>query len=244
MTYLESELQELRFKVMEMAELIQVQLSHGFLALLDMNPDLAREVLHREKRIDRLDLKIDKRCEKVLALYQPVAMDLRFVFSVIKINNNFELIGDALKYIAHCVLEFKEPYPPELLTSLQLESMTQTTEGMVRGAIHSFHRRNAEESRWVYIQDDKIDDINRQAQIILIQAIQLNPEKAEAYIRLLLVIQRIERIADYAVSIAREVVFIIEGKVYRHHKRDGMLISEEEINLTEPEDINDISENS
>jgi phosphate transport system protein len=216
MRLIEAEINQLRHKVMDMAQLVQLQLERVGLALLTLDPDLVNAVRRKEKKVDKFDLKIDKRCERIIALYQPVANDLRFVFAVVKINAFLELIGDIIDGIARRVLQLDEAHDKQLLKRLHLEEMINGTKEMLGLSLDAFLTGNADKARRVFPLDDRIDEINSAAFKALVHEVEKHPKNSKELIRLLNIVQQIEKIADFAVSIAEEAIFCAEGVVYRH----------------------------
>lgn len=213
---IENEIRELKHKLLDMSELVQLQLEKCCAALRDNNIEHVRRILKKEKDVDKFDNKIQKRCERIIALYQPVAIDLRFVFSSLKINLYLEAIGDAVSSIAYRLQDLSQPFEPKLLEELHFVEMQELTMAILREALQAYFQDNTEASKSIFRKDDRIDEINVQAQGILVQHIQHDPKQAADYLALLLIIKSLEKIGDNAVSIAEESLFHIEGVVYRH----------------------------
>lgn len=213
---IESELRDLKLKLLDMADLVRLQLDQAVTALEHHDLALAQRIEKREKEIDKYDNKISKRCERIFALYQPVANDLRFVFSVLKINAFLEQTGDSVHGIVHRMQHMTEPPPADLVAALRLPELYQATQSILYEALRSYFRESAEAARKIFEQDDIIDDIHKASFKLLVARIQAKPALAADYIHLLHIIQRFEKVGDYAVSIAEEALFHMEGTVYRH----------------------------
>src|SRR5664279_1202713 len=123
MTQFETELQDAKSEIINMWDLVLLQLTKAKEAMLNFNKDLAREVIAKEKRVNGSELKIDRDCENMFALYSPVAIDLRFLLAVLKINSNLERIGDIAEGIAKYVLSADTPFTPELLKATKVQEM-------------------------------------------------------------------------------------------------------------------------
>jgi phosphate transport system protein len=218
MRLIEAEIRELKHKVLDMAELVLLQLEDVIHAVHHYDVDTARKIRKNEKKVDKYDIKIDRRCERILALYQPVANDLRFVTSVLKINAFLEQIGDIINGIARKLMEIGHDLDIELLTRLRLQDMTQLTRKIVNESLMAFFRENLNQAKSVFIQDDEIDTIHRDAFNIITERIQQNPAQTAELIQLLLIIKSLEKIADFAVCIAEEAIFHVEGIMYRHNE--------------------------
>src|SRR6478609_110313 len=132
MSHLEIELNQLREEVINMFNLVYSQLTKGLSALMNFDKDLAREVVMVEKRVNAAELKIDRDCENILAIYSPVAVDLRFVLAVLKINTNLERTGDIAEGIAKLILETDRPFPQELFGATKIIEMFHESEQMVQ----------------------------------------------------------------------------------------------------------------
>lgn len=213
---IENEIKELRGKVLDMAELVLLQLDNVTIAISTRDYKLAMKVRRNEQFIDNYDTNIDERCESILALHQPVANDLRFVFSVLKINAYLEQIGDIINGIARKMFDIRLEFSPELLERLQLARMMELTRGILTQSLMAFFKEQIEQARDVFERDDAIDEIHRSAFDIIVERIQEHPEKAGEYMQLHLIIKSLEKIADFAVCIAEEGLFHLEGKVYKH----------------------------
>ena len=217
MRIIESEMRELKHKVLDMAELVLYQFEEVTLALNRLDYDLARKVRLKEKRIDLFDIKIDESCERIIALYQPLAGDLRFVFSVLKINAYLEQVGDLISGIARKLLEVSHAFDPQFLEQLQLAQLIEQTRVILSEALAAFFRENSQLARGLGSCDDLIDRIHRDSFDIIVRHIQLHPDKAAEYMQLYLIIKSFEKIADFAVGIAHEAIFHVEGQVTRHN---------------------------
>ncbi len=217
MRIIESEMRDLKHKVLDMAELVLYQFEEVTLALNQLDYDLARKVRLQEKRIDLFDVNIDESCERIIALYQPLAGDLRFVFSVLKINAYLEQVGDLISGIARKLLEVRHNFDPEFLAQLELARLIEQTRVILSEALAAFFRENPELARGLSSRDDLIDRIHRDSFDIIIRYIQRQPDKASEYMQLYLIIKSFEKIADFAVGIAHEAIFHVEGEVTRHN---------------------------
>jgi len=215
MTYIENEINLLRFKVLDMAELVQSQFERCIQSLKDTDYVTAANIIRKERKIDKIDKKIDRRCERLIALYQPVANDLRFIFSVIKINNNLENIGDNLNAIAEIILKLSEPFPKEVLEKVKLFEMMELAFNQYSDVINAFIRKENETARELIPNDNEIDEIKHSSVRVLIQMIKDNPQETETYLHLISILNRVEKIGDYAENIAKEIVFSVEGKIYK-----------------------------
>ncbi len=213
---IETEIEELKAKALDMAELVRVQAEQCCTALNDLDYELAKRVLKREKEIDKFDNKIQKRCERIIALYQPVANDLRFVFSVLKINQCLENVGDALSGIAFKIMDVRTPYDADLLKELHMAEMQDAVKVILYDSLRSYFRENAEQAKSIFQRDDFIDDIHSRSFSTIVNAIQKEPVRTADLMHLYYIMRNLEKIGDYSVAIAEESIFYTEGVVYRH----------------------------
>ncbi|MDW8333315.1 MAG: phosphate signaling complex protein PhoU [Bacteroidia bacterium] len=218
MRIIEYEMRELKDRLYDMVELVHRQLDDLSEALYGLDHEAANRIRKKEKKIDKMDVKIDKRCERIIALHQPLASDLRFVVVTLKINAMLEQIGDIAGGIARKILEVKSPFEPRLLERLRVDEMTRLTKSLVAESLAAFFNENAELSKAIHPKDDRIDEIHRASFPIFVEEIQKNPERTEDLLQLFLIMRGLEKIADFAVGIAQESAFNVEGVFYRHTK--------------------------
>jgi phosphate uptake regulator len=140
---------------------------------------------------------------------------LKFIFSVIKINNNLENIGDNLNAIAEIILKLSEPFPKEVLEKVKLFEMMELAFNQYSDVINAFIRKENETARELIPNDNEIDEIKHSSVRVLIQMIKDNPQETETYLHLISILNRVEKIGDYAENIAKEIVFSVEGKIYK-----------------------------
>lgn len=216
MRLIESELRDLKFKLLDMAELVRLQIQRGNMALLEHNQELAERVLKKEREVDRFDNKIAKRCERIIALYQPVADDLRFVFSVLKINFFLENIGDQVSGICHKLNLIDEPFGREILKRIRLPEMQEAALELFADVINAYFQSDDKAAKMIFARDEYLDEINHEAFAIIVSEVQASPNRAADLIRLLHMVRNLEKIGDYCVAIAEEELFLSEGVMYRH----------------------------
>jgi phosphate transport system protein len=192
-----------------MFELVSLQLTKTFEALKNMDQELAREVNFNEKRVNALELKIDKDCENIIALFNPVAIDLRFVLAVLKINSNLERIGDICDGISRYVVEANTPFDGELLSITRLNTMFEMAIAMMNDVKESFVNDSTKTARSVFQKDDLLDEINGSANAVLEKFIRTDQTKID---------QCLERTGDQVKNIAEEIIFFLEAKVLKHTK--------------------------
>jgi phosphate transport system protein len=195
---------------------VSSQLQKGKEALLSFDKSLAREVNFNEKRVNALELKIDKDCENIFALFNPVAIDLRFVLAVLKINSNLERIGDIADGIARYVAETDAKFDPQLLETTELERMYSMAIEMMQDAQMAFDQENTKLARGVFKKDDCLDEINAKANSVLAAFIRQHPDKTMQALHIVSTIRKLERTGDQTKNIVEEIIFYIEAKVLKH----------------------------
>src|SRR6201994_334711 len=160
MAQLETELQLLKTEVVNMWTLVNSQLSKARQAFLNFDKDLAREVVTKEKRVNGSELKIDRDCENIFALFCPVAVDLRFVLAVLKINSNLERIGDIAEGIAKYIIRTEHPFKPGLLEATKVTEMYEGSINILEDTLTAFENENTILARGVFKKDEFLDEIN------------------------------------------------------------------------------------
>lgn len=217
MKHTENEIRIIREAHNYMWELVEQQVKKSLDAFVKNDKNLAKEILSREKMVNSQELVVDSHCENFIALFAPVAIDLRFVLSLIHINNNLERIGDFAESIALFVLfQQTKPLDQELVKKLQLQKMIDTALKMMELAKSSFDSEDSSKANRVLGMDDIIDDINDEATGIIADYIVAHPDQTKEMLYLLVSIRRIERIGDRLSNIAENVVFYIDAKEIRH----------------------------
>ena len=216
MTQLELELSELKTEVANMWQLVMSQLTKTRDAILLFDRDLAREVMQREKRVNAYELKIDRDCENIFALYCPVAIDLRFLLAALKINNNLERIGDIADGIARYVVEAPAPFSPVLLERTQLLGMFQDSINVMQDAKTAYETEDTALARTIFEKDEVLDKANLSANNIIGGCIREDLNLTSEAMYVLSIIRKLERVGDQCTNIAEEIIFYIEAKVLKH----------------------------
>lgn len=216
MKLLDIKLRELKDQTIECMHLVRSQLAKSREAFLKLDTSLAQEVIHYESRVNAAEIGVDKDCERIFALFNPVAADLRFVLATLKINTQIERIGDHAYGIATYSLELKERYDEELLKAVRFGEMFETAISMIDDAIHAFNFEDTRLARWVFGKDATINEINREVAHVIGQYCKEYPDNVEKYLYLFSLMRKIERVGDLAKNIAEETIFFIEAKVLKH----------------------------
>lgn len=217
MRHLEQELFTLRQDVIEMWKLVITQVSNTGDAILSFDKELAMKVSMREKKVDAYELKIDSYCENIIALHQPVAIDLRFVLAVLKINSNLERIADFAYGI--CKILIANPsviLDAELISETNLRAMIEQVNKMLEQGLDAFENENSDYAAAIFSEDYQVDEINANAPRIIADYIQKNPDRAFECLNLIGAFRKLERMGDHCSNIAEEIFFYIDAKVLKH----------------------------
>ncbi|MCD8185299.1 MAG: phosphate signaling complex protein PhoU [Rikenellaceae bacterium] len=219
MKHTEKELQSLKEEVREMWQLVLSQLEKCKQSYLTDDLEIAREVASREKRVNTFELKIESDCENYIALYTPVAVDLRLVLSMIKICSTLERIGDFAEGIArHVIADDCTPLLQLIKDDLQVETMFDTVIAMLSDSYAALESENTKLSGRILQKDEEVDTLYREAIRKLAEYVEKNPSHAPCVLETLLVLRKVERIGDHCSNIVEEIVFYIDAKILKHRK--------------------------
>jgi phosphate transport system protein len=216
--HLQRDLDKLQRDILALASLVEVNIHKSIRALRERDVRLAREVISEEAQIDDEENLIDEECLKMLALHQPVAIDLRRIASALKINAELERMADLAEDIAERAKQLcKQPHIP---IPAKLQRMTDLTTAMVRQSLDAFVNLDVRLARLVCRLDDEVDGYNEAIIDELMKSMQQSPEMVEPGLSLFSATRHLERIADHATNIAEDVIFMVSAKDVRHHVRD------------------------
>lgn len=216
MTHLEIELKQLKDSITEMFEMVISQLSKSKDALVNLDKDLAREVRANERRINSFELKMDRDCENLIALFNPVAIDLRFVIASLKINSNLERIGDIAEGIANYVLYLKFEPSKDLLETTQLIKMFDTAILMLEMSMQSYANEDTSIARNSFKEDEFLNEANLKSTEVIADYIRSNPDNINQALYTISTVRKLERVGDQCKNIAEEIIFYMEAKVLKH----------------------------
>lgn len=211
---LDEHLEKLKTRVIKMCSLVDEQVQFAIKSFEDENLELAQSVIDRDKKVNKYDVKIDKICQRIFALAQPVAMDLRYIMSSLTINSNLERIGDIAVNIAENVILIKNK--PEFYHDTRLEEMFNLTKRMLKNSIDAFISGNPELAKDVIKTDDIVDKLNTENHQVLKSLMKQSPDNIEGAVALLVISRELERLADHATNIAEDVFFIVEAQLIKH----------------------------
>lgn len=216
MSHLDIELKQLKSDTIELWNMVNSQLAKGYESLANMDKDLAHEIISIEKRVNAFEIKIDRDCENIFALFNPVAIDLRFVLAVLKINTNLERTGDIAEGIAKFVKNVDANFDRELLKETRVLDMFQAAQNMMDHVLEAFEKEDTNLARKIFAEDEILDNINNAANGIIANYVKTHTENIEQALYLLSIIRKLERVGDQAKNMAEEIVFYIEAKVLKH----------------------------
>ncbi len=213
----EGELDGLRQELLSVGARVEKNIGDAMQALISQNVELAGDVLKRDPAIDYAEIQIDEHCLSLLALRQPVARDLRFITTALKIVKDMERVGDIASDICQHTVELTQAAPVE--TPETIQRMGRSTQRMLKKALDAFVNRDADLAREVLDEDDQVDDLYRETVHELIGAMIARQDNIDQLSHLLGVAKHLERIGDHSCNIAEMVVFLVEGKDIRHWEK-------------------------
>jgi len=216
--HFEEELQALKRRLLNMGALVEERVHQAIQALIERRPETTERIVAGDQEVNDLQIEIDDRCLKLLALQQPMASDLRLITAAMKINSDLERIGDQAVNIAENATKVLA-HPP-LKPLLDLPRMAEIAERMTRDSLDAFVRRDSELARNILARDDEVDQLKDQVFRVLLTYMMADPATIERALSLILVSRNLERIADHATNIAEDVIFLVEAKDVRHHHEE------------------------
>ena len=216
--HLQREIEKLKKRILHLGALVETNLREAVQAITSRDESLANKVIETDLEVDRIEVDLEEECLKVLALHQPVAGDLRFLVSLLKINNDLERIGDLAVNIAKRARDLarEQPYP----FPFDMDAMADKVQGMVRKSLDAYINHDAKLAYEVGDADDEIDATNRTAYAEIEQRIRKHPERLHTLLSLFSVSRYLERIADHATNISEDIIYMLEGEIVRHQKAE------------------------
>jgi len=213
----EEELRNLRIRLLKMGGMVERQIADAVNSLVSRNSDEAREVIARDAEVNRMDVDIEGMCIRLLALRQPAAGDLRFITTGLKINYDFERIGDLAVNICERALELNQE--PIVKPYIDIPRIADIAESMVKDSLDAFLRADCDLAEAVIARDDEVDQLNGQIFRELLSYMAEDRDAIGRATRILFISKNLERIADHASNVAEMVVFMVKGKTIRHMDR-------------------------
>ena len=216
--HLRRDLQSLEREIVRVGALVEEAIKKATLALIDRRLDLAKEVIAGDGAIDQREVEVEEDCLKMLALHQPLAMDLRFIVAILKVNNDLERMGDLAVNVAERA-SYLATHDP-IGVSLDFKQMVLFVREMVADSLKALVNEDLALARAVCLKDDEVDRINKDMFVALQKLMQDDPSTIKRAVHSLSASRHLERIADLATNIAEEVIFMVAGEVVRHRHED------------------------
>ncbi len=214
--HLQREIERLQRQITALSTLVEERVRKAVRSIEERDRALAESVIEGDIIIDQEEVRVEEECLKILALHQPVAIDLRFIIAALKINNDLERMGDLAVNIAERTVFLCER--PPVPAPFAFDEMCSKTVAMLRASLDSLFDMDAELARSVLASDDEVDEINRQMYQKVGEAIMANPQLTDRLLSYLSASRHLERIADGATNIAEDVIYMIEGSIVRHQR--------------------------
>lgn len=208
----------LKKSAITMLTLCKSQLINAFESFSTFDMDLAEEVMQKENRVNALDIKIEEECEQYLALYKPVARDLRFIMAIRKINSDLERIGDHAYSIARNVTLREKSVDLQLKQALEIDKMWNTILEMLQNVSEGFVDKNSKKARKVFKKDKILDEINTNSYAIISKEIAKTPVLIEDALVLFSLIHKLERVGDLIKNISEKIIFYLDAEIIMHKK--------------------------
>jgi phosphate transport system protein len=216
--YWQREIENLKKLILSLGAIVEEQIQRSLLALERRDSELADGVIARDREVDSLEILIEEECLKILALYQPVAKELRFVVAVLKMNNDLERMGDLASNIARRAKYLSKKEKIDLIS--EFSSMGDKVQQMVKKSLDALVNTDINLAREVLAADDEVDRLTKQMLKRTIHAIERDPERTKDYFSVRSISKNLERIADSATNIAEDVVYLCSGEIIRHQSDD------------------------
>jgi phosphate transport system protein len=217
--HFERELDWLKKELLELSALVEENVVKSIQSLKNRDERLARDVINSDDVVDHSEVALEEQCLKILALHQPVAGDLRFIISALKINNELERVADLAVNIAERSLVIMRQKIID--APFDYTHMAQKSRAMLTRAIDSLIKMDTALAQEVCQADDEVDELNRDVYTQVYRLIKEQPDNVEILINYVSVSRHLERIADYATNIAEDVIYMVEGRIIRHQPDDS-----------------------
>ncbi len=214
--HLQREIEKLKKSILALGTMVEESLRKSVRAFSQRDSEMARQVIDNDAVIDQMEVELEEDCLKILALHQPVAIDLRFIISVLKINNDLERIGDLASNIAGRA-EFLATQAPVAVPEA-IPRMAELVQVMLQNSLDALVEMDTELARRVCDADDEVDELHESMYRLVQHGIESNPSRIVDWIQLLGVSRYLERVADHTTNIAEDVMYLVEGTIERHKK--------------------------
>lgn len=218
---------EIKESVIEMMLLVKGQMEKMLESMITFDKDICQEVLIQEKKVNSLDLKIDKDSERIMALFSPVAVDLRFIITALNINTFLERIGDNAQGVCNYIIEMDTPFSEEIMSKTQVIEQTNIVLEMLDCIIEAYNDENIPKATRALTLDKQVDKINKEALEIIMEIIKEDLDNMKNHLYLLSIIRKMERVGDLITNLAEETIFYIDAKILKHKKKKTQKYIEE-----------------
>lgn len=215
--HLEKEIQKAKRKILALGSLVEEAVEKSVRAVTEADQILAEQVIQQDSEIDELEVELEEDCLKVLALYQPVAIDLRYIVAILKINNDLERIGDLAVTIAKQARDLAEEYSVDV--PLEIDQLMDKVQLMLKRSLDALVDMNAGLAMDVMQADNEVDQVYKELNKTLLQKIKDDTDHLYAYQNMLRMIRSLERIADHSTNIAEDILYMINGVIVRHQNQ-------------------------
>jgi phosphate transport system protein len=215
--HLQREVEKLKKGLLSLCAVVEDQVQMAIEAFLHRDQTVALVVERRDNEVDQREVEVEEECLKMLALYQPVATDLRLIVAVLKINNDLEQIGDLAVNIARKAAAVAAEPPLEM--SFDIGGMWEKVQAMLRDSLDALVNTDAALAESVYARDDEVDRMKHEMRARIEEVARQQPELMGRLLKFLAVARNLERIADYSVNIAEDVMYMVDGTIVRHRER-------------------------
>jgi len=212
--HLQKDIEALKEKIIEMGEFVEDRVYQATMSIINRDKAQAQSVINGDAEIDTIEVSIEEESMKLLALYQPVAVDLRFIIAVMKINNDLERVGDLAVNIAERSAYLATQDPIEF--PFDLRAMAEKAEAMLSRSIDALINLDVKEACRIRSEDDQVDAYNREMYARIKDDLLRQPENINALLHAVSIGRHLERIADHATNIAEEVIYLVEARIVRH----------------------------
>jgi phosphate transport system protein len=208
------EIETLKKKILAVGAAVEERISQAIIAVVKRDAALSQQVAEGDDEIDEMEVEVEEDCLKILALYQPVAIDLRFVVAVLKMNNDLERMADTAVNIARRAEYLAKQ--PQVDLPPSLTDMTQKVQVMVKQSLDALVQGDTALARKVCVADREVDQLNKEMHVWVQQEIREHPDQVERLIHTLSISRHLERIGDLATNVAEDVIYTVEGEIVRH----------------------------
>jgi phosphate transport system protein len=227
MNHLTYELEYLQNLFIEMLELVKSQFTKSIAALISHDSDLAEEIIRTELRVNAYELNIEKDCENIIALFQPVATELRYVLAILKSVSELERIGDHAEFFSKILIENPNTLDKELLDKFKVQEMFMLTIQMYDNVLVSFESKNSESARKVFKIDKELNKMYKKSVVDMKEELSNQHPKSGEILNVYAIISRLERTGDLLTNIGEEIIFYLDAEILKHKKKRNKMKSSE-----------------